>query len=259
MKELWIACLDSLPEGMPETLETHPQFAQVFFDHFVWDWFQKYSEARPLSRASGQLGEKDLRLSSRLDQWGLSPWEPWQVLEKREDVSELQQLGNQRTVLVRSAFAHHRWKTGDALVCRILPHLGHNFTGMSVQVYTGKQGVANLQRTWTDIAKKRGVSPSTRLRPDIHNEIWNRIHRDVLQYALGWEDAPSLASFAPIADALDLEMPLPELGNQSPRDAVKHTFGQHKVQRWLERRAAAGEDVRSLRAALNLPEDGEWL
>lgn len=258
LQELLFACLDTLPDEERETLEHDTARMRIFLDHFLWDWFRRYSEARPISRIARSLEGEDLRTASRLDDWSLSPWEPWLVLGREADGAwHLRRLGSDREHRVRPSFEDQIWHKGDGLVLRLLPHLGHDFAGRSVRVFAGAAGVRRLTAAWQDIAHRRGVPPSVRLRPDVHNEPWLPIHQDL--FALPTEaprpsHRPRIPPPPPVEPAA-LDIALPELGNQSPREAVRHTLGRHRVRRWLDRRAESGENIAPLKRALGLQDE----
>ncbi|MEK7394933.1 MAG: hypothetical protein AAB214_20425, partial [Fibrobacterota bacterium] len=51
MQELWFACIDNLDDSTREAVD-RLEAQQIFLDHFLWDWFKKYSEARPIVRVA---------------------------------------------------------------------------------------------------------------------------------------------------------------------------------------------------------------
>jgi len=252
LPELWFSCLDEFSDPEREALDREPALAQVFLDHFVWDWFRKYSEARPISRIARGFEATDLRLASRLEAWGLDPWEPWEVLESRGDRWTLRRLGSDAERTVHRAFAHHVARKGDGLVCRILPHLGHDFVGLSVTRFPGKRGIRHLERAWLEQCRNHGIGVATKLRPDIHNETWHPLHLELLRLHPALDGLQPLdATPSPLLEQ-ELSSPLAELGHQSPRQAALHEMGRHRLKRWLDRRAQSGEDVAPLRRALGL-------
>jgi hypothetical protein len=251
--ELWFACLDEFSDPEREALDREPSLKQVFLEHFLWDWFRKYSEARPIARIARAFEATDLRLASRLEAWSLDPWEPWEVLEARGDRWTLRRLGSQDERTIHRAFPHHVARKGDGLLCRILPHLGHDFAGLSVVRFPGRRGAQRLERSWLELCHRHGVGVATKLRPDIHNESWHPLHLGLLRLHPALDGLQVAASPVLSAD-LDQELStvLDELGNQSPRQAILHVMGRHRLNRWLDRRAQAGEDVAPLRQALGL-------
>lgn len=257
LPELWFACLDELTEAERIALDGTPALAQPFLEHFLWDWFRKYSEARPISRQARAIESSDLRQSRRLEEWGLASWEPWEVLGAIGGTWELARIGSDRTLHVRPSFEHQIARKGDGIVCRILPHLGHDFTGLSVVRFPGAKGLRHLKSSWTRIAREVGVSTSVRIRPDVHNELWHPIHLALLRLHPvldGLEEVPVVAELPPSSpdEAALLDQPLDELGHQSPRQAVAHAMGRHRVRRWLERRESEGHGSMFLRRTLGL-------
>lgn len=251
--ELWFACLDDFSESEREALDRKQSLKQVFLEHFVWDWFRKYSEARPIARIARTFEATDLRLASRLEAWSLDPWEPWEVLDAKGDRWTLRRMGTQDERTIHRAFAHHTARKGDGLLCRVLPHLGHEFAGLSVTRFPGRRGAQRLERSWTELCQRHGVGIATKLRPDIHNEAWHPLHQGLLRLH---PDLDGLQTAGVPVLTADLEQELStvfdELGRQSPRQAVLHEMGRHRLNRWLDRRAQAGEDVAPLRQALGL-------
>ena len=227
MQELWFACLDNLNGALREAAETKTG-RPLFLDHFLWDWFKKYSEARPIVRVARYFEPTDLRLANHLDAWSLAPWEPWAVMGHAGGLWQLRQLGSGREVEILRAFDHHTWKTGDGLLCRILHHAGHDFSGLHVVRFPGPSGVQRLESRWAQLARKHGLAPTTRLRPDIHNEIWLPLHQDLIEGIL----MPSENS--PPKDDGFLDQAQPALGGASPREAAGHEFGRHKLAAWAK-------------------------
>jgi hypothetical protein len=260
MQELWFACIDNLDDSTREAVD-RMEAQQIFLDHFLWDWFKKYSDARPIVRVARFFEPTDLRLANHLDGWSLAPWEPWIVQGFDRDRWHLMQIASHREVEVLKAFKHHHWEIGDGLVTRVLHHAGHDFTGMHIQRYPGSAGVHELESRWKSLATKHGFPPQARLRPDIHNEIWLNIHEGLLAAALKTETKPVLTlSVAsppepPVREALDeslLTKALPELGGQTPIAASKNEMGRHRLRKWLDAQADKGLDTAKLRKKLGL-------
>jgi len=269
MPELWFSCLDEFTDPEREALDRSQALQQPFLDHFLWDWFRKYSEARPIARLARSLEGSDLRMARRLDDWGLAPWEPWEVLGALGGTWELGRIGSDRTVHVRPAFAHHVARKGDGLVCRILPHLGHDFTGLSVLRFPGVRGLRRLREAWSSIVRDLGISASVKLRPDVHNELWHPVHQALVRLH---PDLHDLDALEPVGDFSESLLPSPppepvatspetealldtlldELGHQTPRQASGHEMGRHRLRRWLDRRASQGLEIASLRSALGI-------
>jgi len=258
MPELRFSCLDEFTDPERIALGTSSGLQQPFLDHFLWDWFRKYSEARPISRLARSLEASDLRLARRLDDWGLAPWEPWEILSTQSGTWQLQRIGSEKTISARPAFAHHAARKGDGLLCRILPHVGHDFTGLSVTRFPGAKGLRHLRAAWTRLCREFGISPGVKLRPDVHNEQWHPFHLALMRLhpdLQGLAEAPPLDfPETPAVKALDLEIdtPLDELGHQTPRQAAAHEMGRHRLRRWLDRRAREGADVSALRLTLKI-------
>jgi hypothetical protein len=227
MQELWFACLDNLDDTLRAEMDAESS-RQGFLDHFLWDWFKKYSEARPIARAARFFEPTDLRLANHLDSWGLVSWEPWEVVGRQREAWKLRQLGSHREIEVHRAFDHHVWKVGDAILTRILHHGGHDFSGLSVSRFTGAAGVRTLESHWLRLAKKHGFAPSTRLRPDIHNDIWLALHEDLL--GCGLTPVPELAA----TESPFFDLPQSALGGATPRQAAQHEFGRHKLNAWAK-------------------------
>lgn len=239
MQELWFACLENLNEGIRAEIEAD-ETRQCLLDHFLWDWFKKYSEARPIVRVARFYEPTDLRLANHLEDWSLSPWEPWEVIAQANEVWHLRQLGSHREVDVRRAFGHHHWDVGDALLTRVIHHAGHDFTGLHVSRFEGPAGMAELDRHWIRLAKKHGFPPSSRLRPDIHNEIWLPLHEDLLALVMEIDpdsivpsDTPSLPQ-DPLWDASILDLPHTSLAGQTPREAAQNELGRRRLVKWVE-------------------------
>jgi hypothetical protein len=229
MMEMWFAFLDELPQGLRERLEEKAD-RQILADHFLWDWFHRYSESRPLCRAARAVEATDIRGASRLDEWALAPWEPWEVLSGSRDAWTLHRIGGDRKATVLKAFAHHRFQVGDAILSRLLPHLGHNFLGLSVSVFRGEKGRRELHDGYDRIVRKFGLTSHVHLRPDIHNEAWRPLHAELLALALHVKAVPRPA--AETSSGL-LDTPRPDLGGATPRQSATHEFGRHRLRLWL--------------------------
>ena len=237
MMEMWFAFLDELPEPLRESMDKMAD-KRTLADHFLWDWFHRYSESRPLCRAAREVEAKDLRGASRLHEWALAPWEPWEVVSGSDETWTLHRLGTDRKVVVLKAFSDHRFKAGDAILSRLLPHLGHNFLGLSVSVFRGDKGRRELQAGYERILHKFGLTGHIHLRPDIHNEAWLPLHAELLALALHLK--PDRAAVVEYPSEF-LDEPHAALGGASPRDLAVHEFGRHRLRQWMK---ALGEDER---------------
>jgi hypothetical protein len=230
MMEMWFAFLDELPENLRQTLDGKAD-RQILADHFLWDWFHRYSESRPLCRAARTVEETDIRGASRLDEWALAPWEPWEVVSGSQDTWTLHRIGGDRKVTVLKAFPQHKFQAGDAILSRLLPHLGHNFLGLSVSVFRGEKGRLELHGAYDRIVRKFGLTAHVHLRPDIHNEAWLPLHAELLALALHVEAAPVVHVTEPSGV---LDTPQPDLGGATARQSAVHEFGRHKLRLWLK-------------------------
>jgi len=240
MMEMWFAFLDELPEALRESVDDLAD-RQILADHFLWDWFHRYSESRPLCRAARALELTDIRGASRLDEWALAPWEPWEVVSGSGETWTLHRLGTDRKVVVLKAFPQHRFKAGDAILSRILTHLGHGFLGMSVSVFRGEKGRRELQVGYDRIVHQFGLTPQVHLRPDIHNEAWLPLHTELLALAMHVKRT----SLFPAAEPSGiLDIPQPDLGGSTPRQSAGHEFGRHKLRLWL--RGLGGNDRKAV-------------
>ena len=227
MMEMWFAFLDELPDASREGL-TDGSDRQILADHFLWDWFHRHAEARPLCRAVRAVEGTDLRASSHLEEWTLAAWEPWEVASVSGPTWSLKSLVSERHSVVHKAFAHHDWNIGDGLLCRILPHLGHHFTGLSVTVFPGARGRRRLKAAYNRICDDRGIHPHARLRPDVHNEDWLPIHGQLFLLANDLDVAAM-----PVDELGFLDTPVAALGGASPRECATHELGRHRLRRWL--------------------------
>lgn len=232
MMEMWFAFLDELPEALRDAMETSVD-RQILADHFLWDWFHRYSDSRPLCRAARMLEATDLRGASRLDEWALAPWEPWEVVSGSGDTWTLHRLAAERKVVVLDAFPNHRFKAGDAILSRILPHLGRNFLGLSVSVFRGEKGRRELLAGYERVLREFGLTAHIHLRPDIHNEAWLPLHAELLALALRME-AVHLAPAVLAQEPGILDEPQPDLGGATARQCATHEFGRHKLRQWLK-------------------------
>jgi len=254
MQELWFACIDNLNDTLRLEMDAESP-SQFFLDHFLWDWFKKYSEARPIARAARFFEPTDLRLANHLDGWGLVSWEPWEVVGRHQGRWNLRQLGSQREIEIQRAFVHHDWDVGDGILTRILHHAGHDFSGLSVARFAGATGVRTLENHWNRLAKKHGFSPATRLRPDIHNDIWLPLHEELLSLVLPTRpevDAPPETIPLSPWDASILDRVQPELAGQSPREAAQNELGRHRLRKWLDGRARGEFETAMIRKELDL-------
>lgn len=260
LQEIWFSFADDLPGPLHDALPGIPlaHLEQPRLELFLWDYFQKVSLARPILRVARNLELEDLRLASRLDDWSLSPWSCWQVESRTRDAWSLRSLSNGKTVHAHTSFAHHEFTEGDGLVARLLRHGGHTFTGMGILRFPDAEGARALEAGWKDLCVKMGLPATVTLRPDVHNEQWFAFHRNVLEL---WAGIAPLrrkkarvrkAVPAPSVAPADLESPLAELGNQSPRAAAAHAMGRHRLKLWLEGLTAKGIDTEPLRAELGL-------
>ncbi|MCB9497098.1 MAG: SEC-C domain-containing protein [Fibrobacteria bacterium] len=254
LPELWFACLDEFTDPEREALGTVERLQQPFLDHFIWDWFRKYSEARPIARIARTLETTDLRQATRLDQWSLSPWQPWEILGARGGTWEVRRLGTDHVSTIQRTFPSTSVRKGDGAVFRLLPHLGHEFAGLSVMRFAGARGLAGLEHSWDEICRTAGIRPSTKLRPDVHNELWHSVHMSLLHLhpdLHGLEPAVSSTEPTPLL-AQELEQVVADLAHQTPLQAATHEMGRHRLRRWLDRRMQSGEDVSALRQALGI-------
>lgn len=260
LQEIWFSFADDLPGPLHDALPGIPlaQLEQPRLELFLWDYFQKVSLARPILRVARNLELDDLRLASRLDDWSLSPWSCWQVESRTKDAWNLRSLSNGRLVHAHTSFAHHEFTVGDGLVARLLQHGGHTFTGLGILRFAGQDGAKSLEIGWKDLCLKMGLSPSVTLRPDVHNEQWFAFHRNVLEL---WAGIAPLrkkkararkASPPQVMTPPDLDVPLAELANQSPRAAAAHAMGRHRLKHWLAGVATKGIDIEPLRKELGL-------
>jgi hypothetical protein len=241
MQEMWFAFLDELPDGLRESMGSATD-RQILADHFLWDWFHLYSESRPLCRAARAVEISDLRGGTRLDEWALAPLEPWEVVSGSEDAWTLHRIGADRRISVHRSFDHHRFQAGDAILSRVLPHLGHRFLGLSVSVFPGAKGRRELQIGYDRILRDFGLGSQMHLRPDIHNEVWLPLHTRL--FALALRMKPDV----PASSAGILDTPRPELGGSTPRQCALHEFGRHKLRQWL--RGLAEPDRRTVEELL---------
>lgn len=257
MQELWFSCIDNLSDPLRAAFDD-PSNQQAFLDHFLWDWFKKYSEARPIVRVARFFEPTDLRLANHLDSWSLAPMEPWIVQGLGNGKWHLMQLGCHREVEALESFAPPDWKVGDALLTRILHHAGHDFVGLHTTRFQGSAGVHRLESHWNALAKKFGFAPQTRLRPDIHNEIWLSLHEELLGFAIGADPstvepkAAALPNGAMPMDEAVLDTPLPELAGQTPLAASKNELGQLRLRKWLDQQTLAGFDTEKVRKRLKV-------
>ena len=230
MQEMWFAFLDEQSDRLRESMEAATD-RQILADHFLWDWFHRYSESRPLCRAARAVEATDLRGGSRLDEWALASWEPWEVVSGSEDTWTLHRIGADRRITVHKSFTNHRFQTGDAILSRVLNHLGHRFLGLSVSVFPGAKGRRELQIGYDRILHEFGLSTQVHLRPDIHNEAWLPLHSRLFAMALHLK--PGVPSPGISATAI-LDIPRSELGGSTPRQSALHEFGRHKLRQWLQ-------------------------
>ena len=168
------------------------------------------------------------------------------------------QLGCHREVEAMESYSPQAWKVGDALLTRILHHAGHDFIGMHATRFKGSAGVHRLESHWNSLAKKFAFAPQTRLRPDIHNEIWLSLHEELLGFALGVEPSPiepkvspSILESKPLDESL-LDTPLPELAGQTPLAASKNELGRMRLRKWLDQQTLAGFDTEKVRKRLKV-------
>jgi hypothetical protein len=231
MVELWFSFLEELPEAARATLGEEGD-RQVLLDHFLWDWFRRYSESRPLCQVARLLDETDLRAASRLDEWSLLAWEPWEVVSGSAGSWTLERLGSGRRVVARKAFPDHRVQVGDGILARVLPYLGHCFLGLSVSVFPGASGCRKLQAGYEAALESFKLSAQVHLRPDIHNEIWFPLHKRLLELSF----SPSAQAARPDAQRPDaiLDRPQDALGGDTPRQCARHEFGRHRLRVWLK-------------------------
>lgn len=246
MVEMWFAFLDELPEAARVALGEEGD-RQVLLDHFLWDWFHRYSESRPLCQVARALDATDLRGASRLDEWSLSAWEPWRVVSGKGGTWTLDRLGGERRIEVRKSFPGHAVRAGDGILARILPHLGHSFLGLSVSVFPGATGCARLQAGYENALKSFGLSTQVHLRPDIHNEIWHSLHTRLLELSFDEVVAPGRA-IAVLDDSI-LDRPQDALGGDTPRQSARHEFGRHRLRQWLK--GLGGADRRAVERLLD--------
>lgn len=226
LQEVWFAFLDeNVEEGSPE-----PQ-QQLMLDHFLWDWFKKYSEARPLMRIVRAWETEDLRMANRLDQWSLSAWEPWRIDSVRPDGYDLSRLGTDKICHVRRALPNHGFSKGDGILARILPHHRESFLGLGVSHYPGAAGCRRLAETYGEILGRHGLTLASHMRPDVHNEAWFPVHRELFRTTLQ-APKPRAKRQSTKVDQAFLDAPVPDLGGQTPREAARHAFGQHRLKRW---------------------------
>lgn len=233
MLEMWLAFLDELPEPLRETIDGKTD-RQILADHFFWDWFHRYSESRPLCRAARTVEETDIRGASRLDEWALAPWEPWEVASGSGDTWTLHRIGTDRKVVVLKSFPYHQFTAGDAILSRILSHLGHNFLGLSVSIFRGEKGRRELQTGYDRIVQKFGLTSHVHLRPDIHNEVWLPLHTELLGLALHVKAVPSANAANAVESSGILDTPQSDLGGATARQSATHEFGRHKLRLWLK-------------------------
>lgn len=184
--------------------------------------------------------------------------EPWIVQGLGNGKWHLMQLGCHREVEALESFAPPDWKVGDALLTRILHHAGHDFVGLHTTRFQGSAGVHRLESHWNALAKKFGFAPQTRLRPDIHNEIWLSLHEELLGFAIGADPStvePKAAALPHAAMPMDeaiLDTPLPELAGQTPLAASKNELGQLRLRKWLDQQTLAGFDTAKVRMRLKV-------
>jgi len=230
MQEMWFAFLDEQPDRLLESAEAASD-RQILADHFLWDWFHRYSESRPLCRAARAVESTDLRGGSKLDEWALASWEPWEVVSGSEDTWTLHRIGADRRIAVHGSFDHHRFQIGDAILSRVLSHLGHRFLGLSVSVFPGSKGRRELQTGYDRILREFGLASHVHLRPDIHNEAWLPLHDRL--FALALHLKPGVPSPGLSASVI-LDTPRQELGGSTPRQSALHEFGRHRLRQWLK-------------------------
>ena len=261
MQELWFACLDNLSDELHLAVDAL-ESQQCLLDHFLWDWFKKYSEARPIIRVARFFEPTDLRLANHLDGWSLAPWEPWIVQGHDRGMWHLMQISSHREVEIHKTFEHHQWEVGDAILSRVLHHAGHDFSGLHVSRFPGSAGVHELEVRWKSLAQKHGFPPQARLRPDIHNDIWLPLHEGLLAFILKVDQRPILTvsssqqpppapAAAPFDESL-LDKPLSELAGQTPKEASRNELGRHRLRKWLDGLTVQGMDTVRIRKKLGL-------
>ncbi|MEN9354053.1 MAG: hypothetical protein RL318_1378 [Fibrobacterota bacterium] len=264
LQEIWFSFADDLPGPLHDVLPGHSlwELEQARMELFLWDYFQKISFARPILRVARMLEIDDLRSASRLDDWSLAPWSAYQAVSFEKDAWILRHLTTDKLVHAHLGFEHHALAAGDGLVCRILKHGGHSFTGLGFLRFPTAPAARNLETQWRALCTKMGLPVTITLRPDVHNEQWFPFHRAVLELWAGiaplrqkkargtsaHQTAPATTRPAHV----DLDQPQAALGNQSPREAMLHAMGKHRLKLWLLDMERQGTDTATLRKSLAL-------
>ncbi|HOX50322.1 MAG TPA: SEC-C metal-binding domain-containing protein [Fibrobacteria bacterium] len=232
LSEIWVSFLEHwIGEGDPDSIEVD----SGLLDHFLWDWFQRYPEARPICRVVQALESVDLPMSSQIGAWTDSPLEPWEVVEAKAPLVGLRRLNGSKEIQALMGFPMARLKKGDALLGRILPHRGLRVLGLGACRLPGPKGVAHLQAMHARAMAARGLAPSVTLRPDVHSGIWLPLHDDLVRAARGLPQPVAKLSIETSVRqemSLDLDAPRGELGGQSAREAAAHELGRLRLRKW---------------------------
>jgi hypothetical protein len=264
LQEIWFAFADELPGPLHDALPGRPlwELEQARMELFLWDFFQKISLARPILRVARALEIDDLRSASRLDDWSLAPWSAYQAVSFQKDAWNLRHLTTGKLVHAHLGFEHHALEAEDGVVCRILKHGGHSFTGLGFLRFPGTAGAHRLEEEWRALCTKMGLPVTITLRPDVHNEQWFPFHRAVLELWAGIAPLRQKKARAKktakeqvtsnTVQPVDLDLPQALLGNQSPREAAKHAMGKHRIKLWLSDLETKGQDTTGLRKSLAL-------
>ncbi|MBK9578615.1 MAG: SEC-C domain-containing protein [Fibrobacterota bacterium] len=233
LTELWFAFLDHWCG------EDDPFEAKVdsgLLDHFLWDWFQRYQEARPLCRITQAMESVDLPMSSHIAAWADNPLEPWEVEHIGKPLIRLRRLNGNKTIEALQSFPIPKLKVGDGILGRILPHRGFRVLGLGVHRLAGSTGVARLQSLHAAALASHGLSPTVTLRPDVHNTAWLPVHDAWIRAARGIKaPAPALPAPelpAPAKTEIDLDRSREELAGQSAREAATHEMGRLRLRKW---------------------------
>lgn len=230
LTELWFAFLDHW-NGEADPSQT--ALDSVLLDHFLWDWFQRYPEARPLCRIVQAMESVDLRMSSHISIWADSPLEPWAVERIEKPFVQLRRLHGNRTIEVLPSFPLGRLRIGEAILARTLPHRGVRVLGLGGMRLPPTGGTDRLKHLYASVLEAHGLAPTVTLRPDVHSSVWYAIHDDLIR-ALRGLDRPGAAP--DVSTNFDLDQPREELAGQSPRQAASHELGRLRLRKWAASR-----------------------
>jgi hypothetical protein len=149
-----------------------PDYGRAVLENFFWDYFQQYSDARPILRTARELEGKALRLAHDLMQWSYAPLWFYRVEDRTHGEARLRNLGNGRIHRV-----HHAGRmpgAGTGMLARILPFRGREFCGHAVLAFEAHPDHADLDSLFRAGCRDLGIKPAVNLRPDVHCEEWRR-------------------------------------------------------------------------------------